>query len=155
MGPSVLAGGFCVQLNLSNGIHDSRAPPRESPRGQPCGGGAPNRRGGSGKKRSPDKPVYLATDFLLIFRPATALERVQAAQQEAHDMRWDSKSSFFRRARVDAQVGVHLQCFHHGPHLKIIGFTKVLKGFRIVFRSPNPNPLFTFPVRSRGDIPPH
>ena len=69
---------FCSQPRLnsvipSTGIPVFRAPPRESPRGQPCGGGALNRRCGSGKKRSQDEAVHPATDFLLIFGSAAAL----------------------------------------------------------------------------------
>ena len=33
-------------------------------------------------------------------------------------------------------VGVHLQCSHHIPNLKFIGFTKVFKGFGDVSGSP-------------------
>ena len=61
-----------VPLMVALGFTLFRAPPRESPRGQPCGGGAPNRRCGSDKKRSPSKAVYSATAFLLIFHSAAA-----------------------------------------------------------------------------------
>ena len=56
-----------VPLMVALGFTLFRAPPQESPRGQPCGGGTPQRRCGSGKKRSQDKPVYPATDFFADF----------------------------------------------------------------------------------------
>ena len=93
-GPAALRGGCwralrpllrtSVPLMVALGFTLSRAPPRESPRGQPCGGGAPNRRCGSGKKRWQDEAVHPATAFFADFPLCYRLERVQAAQQEAH-----------------------------------------------------------------------